>query len=318
MLRGSLLACVMLALALSVAQAGMTTNFAFDGTSLNDIRFQNYEMILRDPYASDHTGSTGDVVELPDGPTFNVIDPFVNAGTAIRPGDLVMQVFRGETLYVGGINVGAPVNNGFLSAYVIAIVDTNGDVVPLEDGATDPFGVITPDGKLMTRWFLDEGPLVASYDLTQDVSLGGALQRIVNEWTDGTPLFDFGFGTAQDGSGFEGGEFHVDYNANRARFEARLGLNVLDLYGLDIQFLDSDGPVVLDEGPYSLQLEQQVKHPGTGDLLYSATPQANKTPFLLASWDPVYFVATPEPGSALAIVGMAAVGLLIGFRRRRK
>ncbi len=315
------LALLMLAVVAGSVQGGLTTNFVFDGT-LIQLNFVNYEVVLRDVGASDQTGAVNSVT-IPGGGNFSIIDPFAAGGTAIRPGDLVIQVLHAENFRQTSHSPSLkdPVTGGSLTGYLAAQVSASGSLQPLST-TVDPFGVLG-SSEIVNRWYLNDAQVHDHKYANTTETQGEALKRIVEQFASGTELFDFGFGNSIDGSGFSGGEFNVQpvvQNSTITRFDVTAGLNVLDLYGKDdIRFLQT-GVIGLAGAPYSLEIEQKVRKPSTalGEVRYNATANTEDTPFYLISWDPVYFAATPEPGSVMAIFGMAGIGLLVAFRRRRK
>jgi len=298
--------------------AGYSSNIQFDGLR-NRIQFTNYEMVLR-------PGSGYGVSDVTiRSTTYSIMDPFTHAPA---DDDIVVQILEASSLTHPSFS-GAPVTGGYLKAYFVGKVDTNetdplplsnvedDTFVPLQSGDTDPFGVISPDGKTMLKWYLDDDTSMGyAYYKTGDTDQGDALERMVGEVTDGTEYFDFGIGAAVDPSGFTGGSVAVT-KAETTQFEIVGALNVLDLHGSAVRFFDSayitTAPATTDS---SIELKQTVQK-NSAD--YSASVNTSKSPWYLSSSDPLYLTAIPEPGAIAALIGMLAVclggGLIRRFRR---
>lgn len=295
--------------------AAYTSQLQFDG-QLNQIQFVNYEVVLR-------AGSGAGVNDVTiGGTTYSVINPF--AGTTT--GDIVIQILEATSVTNSAGNVIPPVLGGTLKAYFAATANTNGTPFdfsddyfdPIASATADPFGIVG-DGATMARWFLDDD---SSFGFAEyqagDASQGAALTRFVTDVTNGDLFFQFGIGAATDGSGYTGGGVVVD-DPSATSFEVVGALNVLTsptwAFFIDANEI-GDPPADVNS---SIEFTQTVTKNGVGASNYSATPDTTGilSPWYLKSTDPLHFKATPEPGSLVALAGMAGMGLL-AMRRRRK
>lgn len=294
--------------------AAPVSNLIWDGEA-NSIQFKNHELVLR---AGSGSG-VNDVVLNED--TYSILNPFT---TSLADGDLVVQILRG-TAWEHESDSGVPVSGGTLFAYFVGKVVTSetspaGDsFAALASGDTDPFGVITPDGETMLRWYLDKDSLIdpPSY-IAADASQGAALERIVASITDETKYFDFGIGDAVDDSGYTKSNAAVEVTAAiSGNFTIHGGFNVLDLYSLsELTFIDT-GELTQDP-PGSTLTSIEFRQNVEIEEKYSFTVDVEKTPWYLFSSDPVYAAAVPEPGSLIGLMGLFAVGLVgLVFRRFR-
>ena len=303
------------------ALAGYGTNIFFDGT-LNKLKFENYEVILR---VGANQGVNNVTIDSTPGVgggdiTYSVIDPFA---AATIDGDIVIQILEATDL----INLdqspafsGEPMDVGLLTAYFVGKVSKVappssspiGDIfVPLAAADTDPFGVLVGDGMRLMRWYIDStdtAPLGTRY-VDTDADQGDALERIVASVADGTNFLEFGVGLAADSSGFSGGAVEVIGLSGTppSQFEVTGALNVLDLFGKGLLFHDSGeittGPAGTDS---SIEFTQTVSQASNYDDASGAI-LTSKTPWFLFSDDPLYLTATPEPGAVVALVGMFVV-----------
>jgi hypothetical protein len=312
----AILATVLLA---SSARADFGTNLIFDGQD-NLMNIQNWEIILR-------PGAGLGVNNVTIGATtYSVIDP-VTAGAATD--DIVVQILNVTSFthlgppFAAGAPVGPP---GEFTFYTVGKVleDPAGpvgdDVVPLDPGDTDPFGIITPDSMTMSQWYVDaSADMLANVNyVAGDASQGAALTRSVSFATDGTPWAAFGVGPAADASGYTGGGVEVTGFPGGTAFEVVGALNVLALQSLvGANFVDTGQ---IDVGPAtsntSVEFTQRVVRSGT---TYSSTPgNTTRTPWHLRSTDPLHLAAVPEPGSLVAYAGLliAGLGFAVGSRWR--
>ncbi len=306
-----------------LATAGVASLFTYNPNQTNQVKFNNYEVILQE--------DAGGSLSLPGGSYTLVTDP-----TTIDVAShtyVAVQILRATTIQWRDSSNGSSIYNqtgaipgggdlgpfpvagvGEITAYAAQeltsfTIDGLGNVnVAFGAAATDPFGILTSAG-LITKVFLDDttndGTLFSS-DGGGAVGLAAQLTNDVGNATDGALFAEFGIGLAADG-GVAGDNTSL---TSSGAVDSQLALGGLNVFHADpslttgLTFMGVDNTANAGLNPVSISLRANITLGGT--------------PWTFTSEDPWKFRLNPEPGSLAALAGMAVVGLAGRLIRRRR